>query len=222
MNPPAYKLSNVVKSYGQAPAVTHVLNGIDLEIPSGQYVALTGPSGSGKSTLLHLLGALDTPTRGSLQILGTDVSQYTDDALSRLRSDSIGFIFQAFHLLPQYDALANVQMASAYTQKAYSLEQSENLLRRLNMGHRLNARINNLSGGEKQRVAIARALFNNPSILLADEPTGALDQANGAAILEILDQLHAQGKTIIVVTHDPVVARRAERVVTMLDGRIHE
>ncbi len=220
MTPPAFLLSGVAKRYRVGDSEVEVLHPLDLEIPQGQYVAIIGPSGSGKSTLMQLLGCLDHPSVGQLSVMGKNTADLSDDAISALRHDAIGFVFQAFHLLPSYDAISNVGLGMVYSGVKDRDERAEKLLVKLGLGHRLHHRPRMMSGGEQQRVAISRALANDPPILLADEPTGALDQANGHAILDIFDELHAEGKTIVLITHDLAVARRAERVIQIVDGEI--
>lgn len=216
----AYELRNVSRTFQLGDREFNILRGINLHVNTGEYVALMGPSGSGKSTLMHILGCLDMPTSGDMSIMGHDILRFSDDQISDLRCRFLGFVFQAFHLLPAYDAVSNVSLAMAYSGVADREERSEELLRKLGLGHRLGHHPRTLSGGEKQRVAIARALANNPPILLADEPTGALDQSNGRALMDLFDELHRQGKTIILVTHDPNIAKRARRVVEIVDGEI--
>lgn len=217
-----FQLRGVAKNYPVADGFASILRGIDLDVERGEYVALMGPSGSGKSTLLNLLGCLDLPSAGELRLQGADVAALSDDELSALRNRCLGFVFQRFQLLPSYDALANVALGLAYGGHADRWERARALLDRLGLGHRLHHRPAMLSGGEQQRVAIARAISNDPQIILADEPTGALDRANGQAVLEILERFHHEGRTIIVVTHDGDVAARAERVVELVDGEIRQ
>lgn len=220
MTETAYDLAGVSKRYPFGQSELSVLNDIHLTIPRGQFVAIMGPSGSGKTTLMHLMGCLDFPSEGKLLVFGKDVSALSDDDVSNLRCRTMGFIFQHFHLLAAYDALSNVALAMAYSGRGDRWERAEHLLQKLGLGHRLRHRPHVMSGGERQRVAIGRALANDPSILLADEPTGALDQANGRLVLDFLSDFHREGKTVILVTHDPDVASRAERIIQMVDGRI--
>lgn len=216
----AFELAGVGKSHRAGDTQIPILTDINLRIDAGEFVSIVGPSGSGKSTLMTLLGCLDAPTSGRVSVLGTETSQMSDDDLAALRARTLGFVFQSFNLLPAYDALSNVALAMAYTERHDRTERATALLRRLGLQHRLHAYPSTLSGGEKQRVAIARAISNDPAIILADEPTGALDQVNGSAVLELLTQLNKEGKTVILVTHDAGVAARASRVISVVDGRI--
>jgi putative ABC transport system ATP-binding protein len=220
MSVAAFRLTGVSKNYLTGQTALPVLRHLSLEIPNGQFAAIMGPSGSGKSTLLNLLGCLDVPSEGTVDVLGHNVSALDDNALSDLRRKAIGFVFQSFHLLPSYDALENVAMPLAYADAKNRWGRAKRLLNDVGLSHRLHHRPSMLSGGEQQRVAIARALANNASILLADEPTGALDQDNGHKILDLLDALHRGGRTVVMVTHDSHVAERAERIIEMVDGRI--
>jgi ABC-type lipoprotein export system ATPase subunit len=220
MTPLAFDLAGITKTHALDNNPVHVLKGINLQITAGQYVAIIGPSGSGKSTLMQLLGLLDLPTRGVLSVFGQNTGLLSDDQLSAFRRRAIGFIFQAFHLLPSYDALANVALAMAYSGRNDRWARATSLLQNLGLKHRLHHKPRALSGGEQQRVAIARSVANDPKIILADEPTGALDQENGRAVLELLDAFHGRGKTIVLVTHDPHVAVRAGRIVEIVDGKI--
>lgn len=198
------------------------LRGVSLEVAAGDYVAITGPSGSGKSTLLQLVGGLDSPSTGSVALLGIDLTTLADSALSRLRLTKIGFIFQRFHLLPVLTAQENVElpMAEAGRPRAEREQRAHELLSYVGLGDRLNHRVTQLSGGEMQRVAIARALANEPAMLLADEPTGELDATTGTQILDLFDRLHQDRVTIVVVTHDERLAARAARRIRLLDGRV--
>jgi putative ABC transport system ATP-binding protein len=216
----AFKLTEVRKSYSLGDRQLEILHGINIEIEAGSYVAIMGPSGSGKSTLMQLLGCLDVPTNGAISVMGQSISELNDDEISQFRSKMLGFIFQGFHLLPAYDALSNVTMAASYSGRPGGIERSRQLLHDFGLGHRLSHRPRMLSGGEQQRVAIARALVNDPPIILADEPTGALDQTNGQAVLKVFEDLHRSGKTIILVTHDAAVARHAHRVIEIVDGAV--
>jgi putative ABC transport system ATP-binding protein len=200
----------------------HALREVSLEIQRGEYVAIMGPSGSGKSTLMNLLGCLDTPTSGSYELNGAHVSEMDDNALAEIRNREIGFVFQTFNLLPRSDALRNVELpliyagVSADNRRQIALE----TLSSVGLGDRIHHKPNEMSGGQRQRVAVARALANNPSILLADEPTGNLDSKTGAEILALFDELSKKGHTIIVVTHEETVARHAGRIIRLLDGLI--
>ena len=223
MTAPVIELRGLARTYPGSPPV-HALRPADLVIEAGDYVAVTGPSGSGKSTLLHLLGLLDTPTAGSYLLDGLDTSALSDRDRSALRGRRIGIVFQAFHLLPYRTALENVLLAELYNQTPRSarLEAAAGALGEVGLGHRLDALPTTLSGGESQRVAIARALVNRPSLVLCDEPTGNLDSRNAAALMELLDQLNADGLTIVVITHDAGVAAHAGRTVAISDGSLSE
>jgi len=223
MTAPVIELRGLARTYPGAPPV-HALRPADLVIEAGDYVAVTGPSGSGKSTLLHLLGLLDAPTAGSYLLDGLDTSALSDRDRSALRGRRIGIVFQAFHLLPHRTALENVLLAELYNQTPRSarLEAAAGALGEVGLGHRLDALPTTLSGGESQRVAIARALVNRPSLVLCDEPTGNLDSRNAAALMELLDQLNADGLTIVVITHDAGVAAHAGRTVAISDGSLSE
>lgn len=198
----------------------HALRGLSLTIARGSYVAVMGPSGSGKSTLLQILGCLDTPTSGSYRLAGQEVSQLGEEALSEIRNRRIGFIFQAFNLLARADATYNVALPLLYrgTPKRERLRRAQEALRRVGLGDRMDHRPNQLSGGQKQRVAIARALVTDPDILLADEPTGNLDSKTGEEILALFDELHREGRTVIVVTHEREVADHCQEIVRIRDG----
>jgi putative ABC transport system ATP-binding protein len=223
MTTPVIELRGVARSYPGPPPVT-ALRPADLVIEAGDYVAVTGPSGSGKSTLLHLLGLLDAPTRGRYLLDGLDTSTLSDGDRSALRGARIGFVFQAFHLLPYRTALENVLLAELYNQapRAGRCQAAADALDGVGLGHRLDALPTTLSGGECQRVAIARALVNRPSLLLCDEPTGNLDSRNAAALMDLLDQLNAAGFTIVVITHDQAVAAHAGRMITISDGTLSD
>ncbi len=215
-------LEDVHKWYDLGKTKVHALRGISLEIPQGAYVAFMGPSGSGKSTLMNILGCLDVPTSGKYYLKGKEVSQLDDNALARIRNKEIGFVFQSFHLLPRLTALENVALPLVYAgvRKKEREERAKALLALVGLSDRMHHRPNELSGGQQQRVAIARALVNNPAILLADEPTGNLDSKTSQEILQIFDTLHEQGNTIIIVTHEPDVAKHAKRIVHLRDGQI--
>ena len=223
MTAPVIELRGLARTYPGAPPV-HALRPADLVIEAGDYVAVTGPSGSGKSTLLHLLGLLDSPTAGSYLLDGLATSALPDRDRSALRGRRIGIVFQAFHLLPHRTALENVLLAELYNQTPRSarLEAAAGALGEVGLGHRLDALPTTLSGGECQRVAIARALVNRPSLVLCDEPTGNLDSRNAVALMELLDQLNADGLTIVVITHDAGVAAHAGRTVAISDGSLSE
>jgi putative ABC transport system ATP-binding protein len=213
---------NLSKDYPMNGAAVHALRGVSLEVHSGEYVAVAGPSGSGKSTLLQLFGGIDTPSSGSVEILGTRLESLSDGELTRLRLTRLGFIFQRFHLLPVLTARENVElpMAEAGVPRRQRQERALELLTYVGLEHRVGHRATQLSGGEMQRVAIARALANRPVLLLADEPTGELDATTGEEILRLFGRINADGTTLIVVTHDERLAAQAGRVIHMLDGRI--
>ncbi|MEM1356053.1 MAG: ABC transporter ATP-binding protein [Planctomycetota bacterium] len=206
-----------------APPV-HALRGIDLDIPRGQYLSIMGPSGSGKSTLMNIVGALDRPSQGQYILDGEDVALMDDEELSRVRGKRLGFVFQAFNLIPQLTVMENVTVPLFYQGVTGSdrRDRAAEVLKKVELSDRMSHRPNQLSGGQMQRVAIARALVNEPSLLLADEPTGNLDTKTGDAILALFDELHENGLTIVMVTHDPVMEERCQRVVKLLDGLINE
>jgi putative ABC transport system ATP-binding protein len=220
--PAAVDLRDVRKIYGTGPDPVAALDGVSLRIDPGEFVAITGTSGSGKSTLMHLVGCLDTPTSGRVTVAGEDISTAGSDRLARLRNRSIGFVFQAFNLLPRLDVQKNIELPLVYagTRRAERGRRAREAAAKVNLSDRLTHRPSQLSGGQCQRVAIARALVNDPALILADEPTGNLDSANGAEVLQLLGELHKLGRTIVLVTHDPAVAARAARVIEMRDGRI--
>jgi putative ABC transport system ATP-binding protein len=215
---------NLWKTYVMGDEEIHALKGVSLSIERGEYVAIMGPSGSGKSTLMNLIGCLDTPSQGTYLLNGKEVSTMKDDELARIRNEEIGFVFQTFNLLPRATALHNVELPLVYAgmSKKARLEQAEGALKRVELSHRMGHRPNELSGGQRQRVAIARALVNNPSILLADEPTGNLDSKTGVEIMALFARLHAGGNTIIVVTHEPDIAAYAHRVISIRDGQVEK
>jgi len=200
----------------------HALREIDVSIERGEYVAIMGPSGSGKSTLMNLLGCLDTPSSGEFHLNGSDVSRMDDNQLAELRNREIGFVFQSFHLLPRSDALHNVELPLIYSgmPPARRRQRALEVLDHVGLGDRVHHKPNEMSGGQRQRVAIARALVNNPSILLADEPTGNLDSRTGDEIMVLFEELWRKGNTIILVTHEEVVARHARRIIRLRDGLI--
>ena len=210
------------KTYQLEEQTVHALRGVDIDVATGDYVAIVGPSGCGKSTLLQLLGGIDTPTAGTVQLLGTRLDTLDDRALTRLRLTRLGFVFQRFHLLPVLSAAENVElpMAEAGIAVARRRKRARELLEYVGLGARSRHRATQLSGGEMQRVAIARALANQPAVILADEPTGELDAATGREILGLFRRLNREGTTLVVVTHDDRLAAEAGRVIRMLDGRI--
>ncbi|TCI20560.1 ABC transporter ATP-binding protein [Exiguobacterium sp. SL-9] len=214
----------LTKTYGLGDNAQTVLRGIDLEIQEGEFVAILGPSGSGKSTLMNILGCLDGYTSGRYRFGDKDVTGLSETELSLFRNKQIGFIFQQFNLLPRLSAYSNVELPLIYqrSSKADRQVRTKQMLTRVGLGDKIDAFPNQLSGGQQQRVAIARALVTNPSLLLADEPTGALDQANGRQIMELFHDLHAEGKTIIMITHDIDIAREATRIVHVRDGKIEK
>jgi len=214
--------SGLWKTYEMGDQKVNALCGVNLRVKHNEYVAIMGPSGSGKSTLMNLIGCLDTPSRGRYWLNGHDVSQLDDDELARIRNKEIGFVFQTFNLLARATALHNVELPLIYngTPAEARIARAKEVLESVQLGARMMHKPNELSGGQRQRVAIARALVNNPSIILADEPTGNLDSKTGDEIMGLFDHLHAQGNTIVLVTHEPDIAEYAHRVVTIRDGAI--
>ena len=224
-NAPLIDVQNITKAYGEDEALVYALAGVDLRVNKGEFVAIMGRSGSGKSTLMNILGCLDRPSSGKYFLDGVDVSQMSKDELAMIRNSKLGFIFQSFNLLPRFTAKSNVMLPMLYNlvseiDHAEAEQRAISALESVGLKDRLNHRPNQLSGGQQQRVAIARALVNNPSVILADEPTGNLDSRSSIDILEILHRLHAEGATLVMVTHEPKIAQQAERVVCMLDGQI--
>jgi|UniRef100_UPI004049FDFA putative ABC transport system ATP-binding protein len=215
-------IRNITRDFQLGHETVHVLKGIDLDIVRGDYVAIMGPSGSGKSTLMNLLGCLDTPTGGSYVLNGKDVSQMSDDDLAEIRNKEIGFVFQTFNLLPRTTALENVALPMIYAgaSKKDRTERAKKVLTDVGLADRMDHQPNQLSGGQRQRVAVGRALVNHPSIILADEPTGNLDSKTSLEILQLFDDIHKAGNTVIVVTHEEDVAERAQRIIRLRDGII--
>lgn len=222
MAKPLIKITNIKRNFQLGNETVYVLKGIDLEINKGEYVALMGPSGSGKSTLMNLLGCLDTPTSGNYVLNGKDVSKMRDDELAEIRNKEIGFVFQTFNLLPRTTALDNVALPMIYAgySKKDRVNRATEVLTQVNLSDRMDHQPNQLSGGQRQRVAIARALVNKPSIILADEPTGNLDSKTSVEIMKLFGDIHAQGNTVILVTHEEDIAAYAHRVIRLRDGLI--
>ena len=220
--PVVIEIENVTKLYKMGEEIVHALRGVSLNVRRNEYLAVMGPSGSGKSTMMNMLGCLDTPTTGKYLFTGKDVSSMTDDELADIRNREIGFVFQTFNLLPRSTTLANVELPLIYAGYSPSdrREKATQVLHSVGLGERMGHKPNELSGGQRQRVAIARALVNNPSIILADEPTGNLDSRTGEEIMQLLEDLYAQGNTIIVVTHEEDVARHTRRIVRLRDGLV--
>jgi putative ABC transport system ATP-binding protein len=213
------EIENITKVYPMGSTEVRALNGVSLTINDGEWVAITGPSGSGKSTLMAILGCLDSPTSGQYRLDSFDVERMNDDQLAAVRNKKIGFVFQQFNLLARTSALENVELPLLYSSRNHRREQAQSALEAVGLGDRLNHRPNELSGGQQQRVAIARALVTDPSIVLADEPTGNLDSKTGMEIMELFGELHrTRGITVIFVTHDPSIAANAQRVIKLSDG----
>jgi putative ABC transport system ATP-binding protein len=219
---PIFELRGVRKTFGSGDALVTAVDGIDLTIDSGEFLVIAGPSGSGKTTLLQLLGALDRPSGGEVLFEGRDLEHMSDRDLARLRAATLGFVFQQFNLIPTLTAQQNVEAAIPDRKKADRRARARALLGQVGLGHRLDNLPTQLAGGEQQRVAIARALANDPRLLLADEPTGNLDTANGEQIIDLLRGLNAQGLTVVLITHDPAIAGSAGRLVRLRDGRVAE
>jgi len=217
-------IREITKVYEMGQERVHALSGVNLGVDRGEYVAIMGPSGSGKSTLMNLIGCLDTPTSGSYVLNGREVARMTDDELASIRNQEIGFVFQTFNLLPRTNALQQVELPLVYSglSRKDRRERAVKALEAVGLADRMNHMPNEMSGGQRQRVAIARALINDPSILLADEPTGNLDSQTGAEIMALFDQLNARGNTIVLVTHEEDIAAHARRIVRLLDGKIRD
>jgi putative ABC transport system ATP-binding protein len=219
---PILKLRGITRDFKLGSQTVHVLKGIDLDIFKNQYVALMGPSGSGKSTLMNLLGCLDTPTAGSYELNGNDVSRMGDNELAEIRNHEIGFVFQTFNLLPRSTALENVALPLIYAGlgKEEREARAAEVLTQVGLADRMDHRPNQLSGGQRQRVAVARALVNNPALILADEPTGNLDSKTSVEIMKLFDDIQAAGNTVVLVTHEEDIAQHAKRVIRLVDGQI--
>jgi putative ABC transport system ATP-binding protein len=222
MAQPIIEIKGITRDFPLGAEIVHVLKGIDLTINKGEYVALMGPSGSGKSTLMNLLGCLDTPTSGSYVLNGKDVSKMEDDELAGIRNKEIGFVFQTFNLLPRTTALDNVALPMVYAgfKKTERNERATTVLTQVGLADRMDHKPNQLSGGQRQRVAVARALVNHPSIILADEPTGNLDSKTSVEIMALFNDIHANGNTVILVTHEEDIAAHAHRIIRLRDGVI--
>ena len=219
---PLIKITNIKRDFPLGNEIVYVLKGIDLEINKGEYVALMGPSGSGKSTLMNILGCLDTPTSGTYILNGKHVSEMQDDELAGIRNKEIGFVFQTFNLMPRTTALDNVALPMVYAgySKSERVERATEVLTQVGLQDRMDHKPNQLSGGQRQRVAVARALVNKPSIILADEPTGNLDSKTSVEIMNLFNEIHANGNTVILVTHEEDIAAYAHRIIRLRDGLI--
>ena len=215
-------ITNIKRDFPLGNDIVYVLQGIDLEIKKGEYVALMGPSGSGKSTLMNILGCLDTPTSGTYILNGKHVSEMQDDELAGIRNKEIGFVFQTFNLMPRTTALDNVALPMVYAgySKSERIERASEVLKQVGLDDRMDHKPNQLSGGQRQRVAVARALVNKPSIILADEPTGNLDSKTSVEIMNLFNEIHANGNTVILVTHEEEIAAYAHRIIRLRDGII--
>ena len=219
---PIIQAKNLTKHYKVGSTIVRALDGLEIAIEKGSYIALMGPSGSGKSTLMNILGCLDTPTSGEYLLNSKDVSEVDDDSLAGIRNKEIGFIFQTFNLLPRYTALENVALPMIYAgiNKKDRLARATEVLGQVGLGDRITHKPNELSGGQRQRVAVARALVMKPSIIFADEPTGNLDSKTSEGIMELFDEIHKAGNTLIVVTHEEEVAARAQKIIRLRDGKL--
>ena len=222
MSHPIIQAKNLTKHYTVGSTIVRALDGLDIDIDKGSYIALMGPSGSGKSTLMNILGCLDTPSSGAYFLNDKDVSEVDDDLLAAIRNKEIGFIFQTFNLLPRYTALENVALPMIYAgiPKKERLARATEVLEKVGLGDRVTHKPNELSGGQRQRVAVARALVMNPSIIFADEPTGNLDSKTSEGIMQLFDEIHQDGNTLIVVTHEEEVAARAQKIIRLRDGKL--
>jgi putative ABC transport system ATP-binding protein len=220
---PLIRVTGLTREYEMGAETVYALRGVDMELEPNEYVAIMGPSGSGKSTLMNLIGCLDSPTSGEYWLNGLEVSQMPDDELARVRNREIGFVFQTFNLLPRASALHNVELPLIYAgvNGKERRQHAGRALERVGLADRMQHKPNELSGGQRQRVAIARALVNDPSILLADEPTGNLDSSTSSEIIAVFEELYQQGQTVVMVTHEANIAEHARRVVTLLDGVVH-
>ncbi|MFA6107090.1 MAG: ABC transporter ATP-binding protein [Patescibacteria group bacterium] len=219
--PALIKVENLQKIYKNEDIETRVLRGVSFKIEKGEFVSIMGPSGSGKSTLMHILGLLDRASSGLYEFEGVDVTKLTDNELAKMRNEKIGFVFQAFNLLPRTSVLENVKLPLSYSADKSNMDSRAGaILKNVGLGHRLAYFTNQISGGEKQRVAIARALVNEPSIIFADEPTGNLDSKSGTQIMEILQHLNNEGNTIVMVTHETYTSEHAKRIIKIMDGKI--
>lgn len=218
------KLKNIVKNYYMGKTIVEALRSVSLEINKNEYVAIMGPSGSGKSTLMNILGCLDTPTSGEYFLNQNNVSKLNPNELAEIRNKEIGFVFQTFNLLPRYSSLENVMLPLIYAgiPKHERIERADTVLNEVGLGDRIDHKPNELSGGQRQRVAVARALVNYPSIILADEPTGNLDSKTSKDIMKLLDEIHYNGNTVILVTHEEEIALHANRIIKLMDGRIEK
>ena len=217
-------MQNICKSYYMADEELKILHEVNLKVNSGEFLSILGPSGSGKSTMMNIIGCLDVPSSGNYILSGNNINDLNEIELAKARNKEIGFVFQSFHLLPRMTALQNVELPLIYSGLSYSerKKRAEAILKRVGLGDKMRNLPNQLSGGQQQRVAIARALVTEPTILLADEPTGALDQKTGAQVMELFEELNKDGRTIIMITHDNEIARHAKRVVKILDGYLTE